>query len=226
MKNLIILMLFIIAFSACDKHVIQPIGTNQPSSVSHDSIIARINNGDYIQYNTAYERAAKGKVLLIHNSEVVDSTSNQDSIYCYFSFNIELNYNYCQQQLINDIANGTSGYIPYVDTPTHLVFNSSKCWISTGSPGTHLVTFDHRIENPVMTLNFKGTQGFMESNAPIKLRVGDKKSNVYQQSYEIWGSQQLARIRSNWDSNSFIISAVNVNRGGYFYGMAWEDNLY
>lgn len=225
MKNLIILILLSIVFTACQENLIQPIDPNQGSSIPHDSILYNINNGVYYQYNTAYERAAKGKVLLIFNSEVIDSTSSQDSIYCYFSFDIELNYNYNQQQLINDIANGTSGYIPHVDTPTHLVFNSSKCWVFQGTQGTHLTVFDYNIEDPVLTLKFVGTEGFMKSNNPIKLRKGDKKSNVYQQSYEIWGSQQLALIRNNWGSNKFNISAVNVNRGGYFYGMPWDDNL-
>lgn len=230
MKNtyLILNMIIVLFLIGCDKNPIQPINNNYTPTISHDSILYNINSGNYYKYDNSYERGVVGTVKLVNNSIVVDSTTSVDSVFMYADFNVEIQYNHCQQQLLSDLANNNNLSISQVDTPTHVIFNSSRCFVAYGLPSTHLNIFHYYIQDPIITVKFEGTDGRMVGLEPCNIRIAGQSKSKISTSYTSifnWSdiiSDDLGLYMGNAD---FVLGAINVKRGAWFEGRRWSRNF-
>ena len=225
MKNLFLLLLSLVIFTSigCEKNDIQPNNTN---STSVDSIAYYINTGVYIPYNTTYEHELKGIVNYQANSLNIDS-SGVDSVFFYIDFTVSVDFQAEHQRYLTLISQG--GTINNLYTPTHVAFNSYQCFI-VGGNNTHLDVFK-TIINPIVKLNWaENTSGLLFGEGKTTMMIKYERSGyefLNQSPSKWWRDEYNVRtfIAGVMQSRTFIMAPINANKGRYWPGATWNDNL-
>lgn len=197
------------------------------NNIPLDTVISRMNSGQYYQYSSSYERGVIGNVYIRPNSLIVDSTSNVDTVFAYARFYVDINYNYCAQQLAADKAANPNLAISFVDTPTHVMFNSTNRFFFTGYVNIHTEVFPYS-PMPIMKVKFIDNNGRMESEEDAVIRIACAKKSTVGMSYQKFGELSFDKINWNLNYNGISprcwgLTSINVNRGGYTGINKWQS---